>query len=194
MTTDNITSFKQFGLKSSLLKALDNVGYETPSPIQAQTIPLLLENRDVLGQAQTGTGKTAAFLLPIIHNLHESKKGSPGLRALVVTPTRELALQVSDSMRTYSKNLPLRSTVVHGGVSANPQISSLRKKPDLLVATPGRLLQHLDQTSGEGGWQATWVCYQCGRSAHDVLLRVDVFSRAGQCVGWLTANVSACRA
>ena len=111
MNTDTVTSFKQLGLKSALLKVLDEVGYETPSPIQAQTIPLLLEGKDVVGQAQTGTGKTAGFTLPLLQRLSESEapEGRRPVRALVLTPTRELAAQVGESIRIYGRHMPLRS-------------------------------------------------------------------------------------
>jgi ATP-dependent RNA helicase RhlE len=120
-------------------------GYDTPTPIQAQAIPVVLEGHDLLGGAQTGTGKTAAFTLPMLHKLTMSRSatnkfGGTGIRALVLTPTRELAAQVEESVRTYGKYLQLESTVIFGGVGMNPQISKLKKGVDILVATPGRLL------------------------------------------------------
>lgn len=136
-------SFKNFGLLPELLKAIATKGYDDPTPIQSQAIPLVLEGRDLLAAAQTGTGKTASFTLPLLHNLF-SKKNSPlppgSVRSLILVPTRELAAQVEESVRTYGKYLPLRSSVVYGGVNINGQIRQLRRGADLLVATPGRLL------------------------------------------------------
>jgi len=123
-------------------------GYSEPTPIQCQAIPLILEGRDIMGGAQTGTGKTAGFTLPLLQRLMSFGKpenGRRAVRALVLTPTRELAAQVAESVIDYGKHLPLRSTVVFGGVSINPQIQKLRKGVDILVATPGRLLDHVSQ-------------------------------------------------
>jgi ATP-dependent RNA helicase RhlE len=138
-------TFDELNLAPAILKAVREHGYENPTPIQAQAIPMVLEGRDVLGGAQTGTGKTAAFTLPILHKLSMSRSatnqhGGLGIRALVLTPTRELAAQVQVSARTYGKYLQLTSTVVFGGVGINPQIKQLRSGVDILVATPGRLL------------------------------------------------------
>jgi ATP-dependent RNA helicase RhlE len=132
-------------LAPAIVKAVLEQGYETPTAIQAQAIPLVLEGHDLLGGAQTGTGKTAAFTLPLLHRLSmsrsaQNKFGGTGIRALVLTPTRELAAQVEESVRTYGKYLQLSSTVIFGGVGMNPQISKLKKGVDILVATPGRLL------------------------------------------------------
>jgi ATP-dependent RNA helicase RhlE len=139
--------FADLGLCSDLLDAIFDRGYETPTPIQAQAIPHLLEGRDLLGVAQTGTGKTAAFALPILDLLDERhEKPTPRRpRALVLTPTRELASQISDSFEAYGKHLPLRSTVVFGGVGQSPQVRALRRGVDVLVATPGRLLDLMGQ-------------------------------------------------
>ena len=139
-------TFKSLGLSDALLKAISEKGYDTPSPIQAKAIPLILEGKDVLASAQTGTGKTAGFTLPVLQRLAESKhpKYRP-LRALVLTPTRELAAQVYDNVREYSTYLDIRSTVVFGGVKAASQIKTLRQGVDILVATPGRLLDLHDQ-------------------------------------------------
>src|SRR5580698_7372362 len=131
-------SFSDLGLAPELLRALSDKGYAAATPIQLQAIPAVLAGRDVLGGAQTGTGKTAAFVLPILQRLAASTAQSP--RALVLTPTRELAAQVAESARSYGKYLRVRTTVVFGGVSINPQIDALRSGCDLLVATPGRLL------------------------------------------------------
>ena len=143
-------NFEDLKLAPAILKAVREQGYETPTAIQAQAIPLVLEGRDLLGGAQTGTGKTAAFTLPMLHRLTmsrsaQNKFGGTGIRALVLTPTRELAAQVEESVRTYGKYLQLSSTVVFGGVGMNPQIAKLKKGVDILVATPGRLLDLLQQ-------------------------------------------------
>jgi len=131
-------SFTNLGLAPELLRALSEKGYSAPTPIQSQAIPAVLAGRDVLAGAQTGTGKTAAFVVPMLQHLSRGAGRSP--RALVLTPTRELAAQVADSARTYGKYVAARITVVFGGVSINPQIDALRAGCDLLVATPGRLL------------------------------------------------------
>jgi len=141
-------SFDSLGLRTELLRAVSEQGYSEPTPIQRQAIPYILEKRDLMGGAQTGTGKTAGFTLPLLQRLLESgttKKGSRKVRALVLTPTRELAAQVAESVETYGRYLPLSSAVVYGGVSINPQIMQLRKGIDILVATPGRLLDHVGQ-------------------------------------------------
>jgi len=137
-------SFEFLGLQAELLSAVADEGYTTPTPVQARTIPVILEGRDVLAGAQTGTGKTAAFTLPILQLLH-NREGGRAPRALVLTPTRELAAQVNESVVTYGRHLGLRSTVVFGGVGINPQIDKLRRGVDILVATPGRLLDHAGQ-------------------------------------------------
>ncbi|MBE7685527.1 DEAD/DEAH box helicase [Tenacibaculum piscium] len=139
-------TFKSLGLSDALLKAIEEKGYDTPSPIQAKAIPPILEGKDVLASAQTGTGKTAGFTLPVLQRLADSKhpKYRP-VRALVLTPTRELAAQVHDNVREYSKYLDIRSTVVFGGVKVASQIRTLRQGVDILVATPGRLLDLHDQ-------------------------------------------------
>jgi ATP-dependent RNA helicase RhlE len=136
-------TFANLGLKSELVRAVSEQGYATATPIQSQAIPVVLAGRDVLAGAQTGTGKTAAFMLPILQKLGLAQGRLP--RALILTPTRELAAQVAQSARTYGKYLTLRTSVVFGGVSINPQIDSLRSGCDLLVATPGRLLDLADQ-------------------------------------------------
>jgi len=133
-------SFEKLGLRADLLKALAQKGYALPTPIQAQAIPAILDGKDVLGGAQTGTGKTAAFALPILQQLSESPTETKGPRALVLAPTRELAAQVCESFQTYGKRLNLRSHVVFGGVGINPQIKALFQGIDVLIATPGRLL------------------------------------------------------
>ena len=139
-------SFNDLGLRTELMRAVSAQNYATPTPIQIQAIPAILMGKDVLAGAQTGTGKTAAFTLPILQMLHASSNGNrTHPRALVITPTRELAAQVHESIRTYGKYLPLRSTVVFGGVGFHPQATKLKKGVDVLVATPGRLLDHAKQ-------------------------------------------------
>lgn len=143
-------SFESLGLKAELLLAVSEKGYSEPTPIQQQAIPPILEGRDIMGGAQTGTGKTAGFTLPLLDRLMSSAKAEKGrrpIRALVLTPTRELAAQVHESVQTYGRHLPLKSTVVFGGVSINPQKQKLIKGVDILVATPGRLLDHVGQRS-----------------------------------------------
>jgi ATP-dependent RNA helicase RhlE len=134
-------SFKSLGLCAPLLKVLDEQGYSEPTPVQAQAIPAVLDGRDVMAAAQTGTGKTAGFTLPILERLKDGERARPNeARVLVLTPTRELAAQVAESVATYGKGLKLSSAVVFGGVKINPQMMKLRKGVDVLVATPGRLL------------------------------------------------------
>jgi ATP-dependent RNA helicase RhlE len=142
--------FEELNLAPAIIKAVLEQGYETPTPIQAQAIPAVLDGHDLLGGAQTGTGKTAAFVLPMLHKLSQNeaprnKFGGVGIRALVLTPTRELAAQVEEAVQTYGKYVELSSTVIFGGVGMNPQISRVKKGVDILVATPGRLLDLLQQ-------------------------------------------------
>ena len=143
-------SFESLGLRTELLRAVSEKGYSVPTPIQQQAIPPILEGRDIMGGAQTGTGKTAGFTLPLLQRLMSfGKPGKDGriIRALVLTPTRELAAQVAESVDTYGKYLPLKSAVIFGGVKINPQIQKLRQGVDILVATPGRLLDHVSQNT-----------------------------------------------
>ncbi len=134
-------SFKSLGLSEALLKAVDQKGYTTPSPIQQKAIPPVLQGKDVLASAQTGTGKTAGFTLPLLHMLSENPKEKyRPIRALILTPTRELAAQVYANVKEYSAFLNLRSVVIFGGVNQKPQVAQIRKGVDILVATPGRLL------------------------------------------------------
>jgi ATP-dependent RNA helicase RhlE len=145
-----LTSFADLGLRPELLKAVEEQGYTTPTPIQVQAIPLVLTGRDVMGGAQTGTGKTAGFTLPLLQRLahHANTSVSPArhpVRALILAPTRELAAQVEESVRVYGKYVPLRSTQIFGGVPMDPQIEALRRGVEILVATPGRLLDHVQQ-------------------------------------------------
>lgn len=141
-------SFDSLGLHQNILKALSEKGYTEPSPIQAKAIPAVLAGKDVMAAAQTGTGKTAGFTLPILENLLKGQRANNNqIRALVLTPTRELAQQVADNVAMYSEHLPLRSTVVYGGVKINPQMMRLRGGVDVLVATPGRLLDLYNQNA-----------------------------------------------
>jgi ATP-dependent RNA helicase RhlE len=140
--------FSNLGLSPQILKAIEGEGYKTPSEIQAKAIPAVLEGRDVMAAAQTGTGKTAGFTLPILQRLAKGPiANSNHVRVLIITPTRELAAQVKDSVSTYSKHMHLRSAVVFGGVKINPQMMRLRKGVDILVATPGRLLDLYNQNA-----------------------------------------------
>ncbi len=150
------STFDQFGLAPDILKAIADQGYTTPTPIQAQAIPVVLAGRDVMGAAQTGTGKTASFSLPIIQRLlpSASTSASPArhpVRALILTPTRELADQVAANVRAYAQHTALRSAVVFGGVDMNPQSAELRRGVEILIATPGRLLDHVQQKTANLG-------------------------------------------
>jgi ATP-dependent RNA helicase RhlE len=143
-------TFEQYGLSAEILRAVTEQGYITPTPIQDQAIPLVLQGKDLMGRAQTGTGKTAAFALPMLERLraHANTSFSPArhpVRALILAPTRELAVQVHDSFRTYGKHVPLRYAVVYGGVPIEPQTKDLLAGVEVLVATPGRLLDHIGQ-------------------------------------------------
>ena len=146
-------SFSKLGLSDAILRAVAEQGYTTPTPIQAQAIPAVLAGGDLLAGAQTGTGKTAGFTLPVLHRLSTDANGAAlvsatsqrPIRALILTPTRELAAQVEESVRLYGKHTKLNSTVIFGGVGINPQIKQLKQGVDILVATPGRLLDHMEQ-------------------------------------------------
>ena len=149
MGTENI-SFASLSLAPEILKALDEFGYTIPTPIQAQAIPIVLQGRDLMAGAQTGTGKTAAFALPMLQKLMPlaSTSASPArhpIRALILVPTRELAIQVEASVKVYAKHSALRSLVVYGGVDIKTQTPHLMKGVEILVATPGRLLDHVEQ-------------------------------------------------
>ena len=142
-------SFSQLSLSPSLERAVAEMGYENMTPIQAQAIPVVLQGRDVMGAAQTGTGKTAAFTLPLLQRMmkHDNTSTSPArhpVRALVLLPTRELADQVAEQVKLYAKYTNLRSTVVFGGMDMKPQTAELKKGVEVLVATPGRLLDHIE--------------------------------------------------
>jgi ATP-dependent RNA helicase RhlE len=142
-------SFDTLGLEPELLRAIADKGYTEPTPIQAEAIPLVLAGRDLMGGAQTGTGKTAAFVLPMLQRLGapdpDPRAGRRPIRALVLAPTRELALQVEESVRVYGRHWGMRSVAIYGGVGFAPQVNALRRFPDVVVATPGRLLDHLGQ-------------------------------------------------
>ncbi len=144
--TNIYMSFKSLGLSNALLKAVDKQGYTTPSPIQEKAIPLILEGKDILASAQTGTGKTAGFTLPILQKLSQGQQlRHRPIKALVLTPTRELAAQVHNNVKDYSAFLDIRSTVIFGGVNQRPQVSTIRNGVDILIATPGRLLDLQNQ-------------------------------------------------
>ena len=144
--------FDELGLIPELLRAVADTGYTHPTPIQVQAIPIVMQGLDVMGGAQTGTGKTAGFTLPLLQRLARYATASPSpakhpVRALILAPTRELAMQVHDSVKTYSKYVPLRSVCIYGGVDIRPQIAELREGREIVVATPGRLLDHVEQKS-----------------------------------------------
>ena len=142
-----LMTFKELGLAAPLLDALTREGYETPTPIQAQSIPAALAGRDILGTAQTGTGKTAAFSLPILQHLMPvaGSQGSRPIRALILTPTRELALQIDESLESYGHHLKVRHSVIFGGVGQKPQVDALKRGADIVTATPGRFLDLMGQ-------------------------------------------------
>src|SRR6267154_3885124 len=138
--------FRALGLEPRILQAVQQAGYTEPTPIQTAAIPEVLAGHDVIGIAQTGTGKTAAFVLPILNHLARGEQGSRrNLRALVVAPTRELVVQIEENVRAYARHVPLRMATVFGGVSERPQIEALHSGVDLVVATPGRLIDLMDQ-------------------------------------------------
>ena len=135
-------SFDELGLHQDILKGIRHIGFETPTPIQEQTIPAILSGRDVIASAQTGSGKTAAFVLPILHRLLSSPRKSHGIRTLILSPTRELALQSTDHLKKLSSFVALRGEAIFGGVPMSPQVSALKQGLDIVSATPGRLLDH----------------------------------------------------
>lgn len=158
-------TFHPLGLSTALLRAVADQGYTVPTPIQQQAIPAILQGRDILASAQTGTGKTAGFTLPLLHRLSSASasKGNRAPQALILTPTRELAAQVDDSVKTYGKYLSLRSTAVYGGVGIGPQIQTLRRGVNILVATPGRLIDHLGQKTLDPSQVEILVLDECDR-------------------------------
>ena len=141
--------FNELGLSAELLRAIEQQGYSETTPIQEQAIPLVLKGVDLLAGAQTGTGKTAGFTLPMLQRLQERQESNPSgkarVRALILTPTRELAAQVAESVEQYGRYLPFRTTVIFGGVKPGKQIDRLRRGVEIIVATPGRLLDHMNQ-------------------------------------------------
>lgn len=138
-------NFNDFSLITPILKAIDQAGYTTPTPIQEQSIPLVLKGHDLIGCAQTGTGKTASFAIPLLQLLHSKPSKTKAIRTLILTPTRELAIQISDNFKTYGQHLPLTHLAIFGGVNQNPQVTALKKGVDILIATPGRLLDLINQ-------------------------------------------------
>jgi len=138
-----LKEFKELGLKSEILRALEEIGFTEPFPIQAETIPLILAGKDVVGQAHTGTGKTAAFALPILHRIDRNIP----IQALIITPTRELAMQVTTEIKKFSKYMPVRTVTIYGGQSINVQFDALRHGVNIIVATPGRLIDHMKRRS-----------------------------------------------
>jgi ATP-dependent RNA helicase RhlE len=140
-------SFNELGLSAELLRAVEKQGYTEPTPVQYASIPAILEGRDILASAQTGTGKTAGFVLPILQRLQQSQARKRHVRALILVPTRELAAQVNESVTNYGAFLSVRSVQIYGGVSIRPQIARLRDGVDIVVATPGRLLDHVEQNT-----------------------------------------------
>lgn len=157
------TSFSDLGLSPELATAVQEQGYTTPTPVQAEAIPAIIQGRDILAAAQTGTGKTAAFTLPLLQLLQASPEDKQRIRALVVTPTRELAAQIQESVETYGRNLPFRSCVIFGGVKINPQISRLKKRTDIVIATPGRLLDLVNQGALDLSFVETLVLDEADR-------------------------------
>ncbi len=140
--------FSDLQLIEPILKALESEGYTTPTPIQAQSIPVVLSGKDLFGCAQTGTGKTASFAIPTLQMLYSAPQGGEDkdrIKALVLTPTRELAIQIGENFAAYGKHTGLRHTVIFGGVGQAPQVKTLRKGVDILIATPGRLLDLINQ-------------------------------------------------
>jgi len=134
-----MTKFEELGLEKKLLDTLDEAGFTTPFPIQERTIPVLLEGSDVIGQAHTGTGKTAAYALPILQKITAKQ----GIQGIVMAPTRELALQITTEVNRFAKNVGIRTVTIYGGQGMGIQLDALRKKPEIIVATPGRLIDHL---------------------------------------------------
>jgi len=134
-----MTKFEELGLEKKLLDTLDEAGFTTPFPIQERTIPVLLEGSDVIGQAHTGTGKTAAYALPILQKITAKQ----GIQGIIMAPTRELALQITSEVNRYAKYTGIRTITIYGGQGMGIQLDALRKKPEIIVATPGRLIDHL---------------------------------------------------
>ena len=178
-------SFDKLGLSPELLRAVADRGYTEPTPVQREAIPHVLAGRDLLAAAQTGTGKTAAFVLPILQRLSTTPAANerPGVRVLVLTPTRELAVQIEESVRTYGANLPIRSAIIYGGVPMAPQVAALRRSPEIVVATPGRLLDHTWQ--GNIDYGAVEVCVL---DEADRMLDMGFIDDIRQILSWLPAE------
>ncbi len=178
-------TFPQLGLSPELLRAVADQGYTEPTPVQREAIPHVLAGRDVLAAAQTGTGKTAAFVLPILQRLSTTPPthDRPGVRVLVLTPTRELAVQIEESVRTYGAHLPIRSAIIYGGVPMAPQVAALRRSPEIVVATPGRLLDHT--WSGNIDYGAVEVCVL---DEADRMLDMGFIDDIRQILSWLPAE------
>ncbi|HEX2844520.1 MAG TPA: DEAD/DEAH box helicase, partial [Candidatus Limnocylindria bacterium] len=178
-------SFTELGLSPELLRAVADQGYTEPTPVQRESIPHVLAGRDLLAAAQTGTGKTAAFVLPILQRLSTtpSTHDSPGIRVLVLTPTRELAVQIEESVKTYGAHLPIRSAIIYGGVPMPPQVAALRRHPEIVVATPGRLLDHTWQ--GNIDYGAVEVCVL---DEADRMLDMGFIDDIRQILSWLPAE------
>ena len=179
-----LIGFADLGLRPELLQAVQEAGYSSPTPIQQQAIPLALEGRDLIGLAQTGTGKTAGFTLPIIERLLEEgyghvKTGSHRVRVLVLTPTRELCVQVDESFRKYGKHTTLRVASIYGGVPVEPQSKQLRKGVDVIVATPGRLLDHMERHAKRGE-----IAGQDGRMWVSMSSRFSSSTKQTECSIW----------
>jgi len=174
-----LTQFSTLGLAKPLLTALAEKGYATPTAIQAQAIPDVLAGRDLLGIAQTGTGKTAAFALPILHRLAQNRRAAPrrGCRALVLAPTRELASQIADSFRAYGRHLGLSVALVFGGVKYGPQVRALAGGVDILVATPGRLIDHLNEKVANLSSVEVFVLDEADQIADPVLRNIYKYAR-----------------
>ena len=141
--------FSALNLGPNILTAVQEAGYTEPTPIQAEAIPQILAGHDLIGIAQTGTGKTAAFVLPILSLMSNKPAQRPGTRVLIVAPTRELVVQIEENVRAYAKHLPLRMATIFGGVGERPQIEALRSGTDLVIATPGRLIDLMGQRHGD---------------------------------------------
>jgi len=162
-TKSTVNAFARFNLDERLLRAVAEMGYERPTPIQEQAIPLVMAGKDVTGSAQTGTGKTAAFGLPILHKLLGEPQKQRALRVLILSPTRELAAQIEESLKDYARHTKIKITVVIGGVAIGPQTKKLREGVDILVATPGRLLDHLGQRNLSFGALEVFVLDEADR-------------------------------
>jgi ATP-dependent RNA helicase RhlE len=176
-------TFAELGLRPELLAAVADAGYTEPTPVQREAIPHVLSGRDLFAAAQTGTGKTAAFVLPILHRLASEPPVAadrPGMRVLVLTPTRELAVQIEDNVRTYGAHLPIRSAIVYGGMPMAPQVTALRRNPEIVVATPGRLLDHTWQGNIDYGSVEVCVLDEADR-----MLDMGFIDDIRQILSWL---------